>query len=416
MQLKSKATASHPEQQHDKKLDDDDDDDDRCRHQHYAATAASSNDITSNKQSMPTTTPTTTATGSVAQKRSKKDIHSIAARIIKNLKREQPEDRNSHFHQHHHHHHHHHSDNNTNHYSSQLSNFSSDEEDVDDDSDDDEAATTSNTELIMHKHCGNAMATIAAAASFLDMIHRNSNSITRSTVSGNDVYFWQYNPLLKGPKRKKVLTWPSTDPHLPKEFLDPVVSLLELKQQQHEDTSPFLLNKFRTGDSNDVTPNTTKLFDLGLQINAFHVNSSALMSSCSSPSSPSSFNNNNNNELDKDKLNLRREKNKIASRACRLKKKAQHEANKIKLHGLNQEHAQLVETIHLVRQLIKVRVLEPEKLPAGKKTTELFHEICHQKLKTKVAGNSDGYVNAALLIAVTSSNNNNNNNSQTVSC
>lgn len=34
----------------------------------------------------------------------------------------------------------------------------------------------------------------------------------------------------------------------------------------------------------------------------------------------------------------RKEKNKLASRACRLKKKAQHEANKLKLYGLQQEH------------------------------------------------------------------------------
>ena len=33
-----------------------------------------------------------------------------------------------------------------------------------------------------------------------------------------------------------------------------------------------------------------------------------------------------------------KEKNKFASRACRLKKKAQHEANKLKLHGLELEH------------------------------------------------------------------------------
>lgn len=35
----------------------------------------------------------------------------------------------------------------------------------------------------------------------------------------------------------------------------------------------------------------------------------------------------------------RKEKNKLASRACRLKKKAQHEANKIKLFGLETEHS-----------------------------------------------------------------------------
>lgn len=36
----------------------------------------------------------------------------------------------------------------------------------------------------------------------------------------------------------------------------------------------------------------------------------------------------------------RKEKNKLASRACRLKKKAQHEANKIKLCGLQSEHSE----------------------------------------------------------------------------
>lgn len=38
----------------------------------------------------------------------------------------------------------------------------------------------------------------------------------------------------------------------------------------------------------------------------------------------------------------RKEKNKLASRACRLKKKAQHEANKIKLSGLEIEHSKYV--------------------------------------------------------------------------
>ena len=38
----------------------------------------------------------------------------------------------------------------------------------------------------------------------------------------------------------------------------------------------------------------------------------------------------------------RKEKNKLASRACRLKKKAQHEANKVKCHGLLEEHSKLM--------------------------------------------------------------------------
>jgi hypothetical protein len=46
------------------------------------------------------------------------------------------------------------------------------------------------------------------------------------------------------------------------------------------------------------------------------------------------MNNSANSNIDTnnhEKVNLKREKNKIASRACRLKKKAQHEANKLKL-------------------------------------------------------------------------------------
>lgn len=47
----------------------------------------------------------------------------------------------------------------------------------------------------------------------------------------------------------------------------------------------------------------------------------------------------------------RKEKNKLASRACRLKKKAQHEANKIKLYGLEHEHSKFF-LQKLIRKLL----------------------------------------------------------------
>ena len=78
-----------------------------------------------------------------------------------------------------------------------------------------------------------------------------------------------------------------------------------------------------------MTPNSDKLFNLGLQIHDF-IQKSYQMNNSANTSIDS-----NNHE----KVNLKREKNKIASRACRLKKKAQHEANKLKLYGLNQEHS-----------------------------------------------------------------------------
>lgn len=47
----------------------------------------------------------------------------------------------------------------------------------------------------------------------------------------------------------------------------------------------------------------------------------------------------------------RKEKNKLASRACRLKKKAQHEANKIKLYGLETEHSKLDDSFALYSKI-----------------------------------------------------------------
>ena len=39
----------------------------------------------------------------------------------------------------------------------------------------------------------------------------------------------------------------------------------------------------------------------------------------------------------------------INCRACRLKKKAQHEAHKVKLHGLELEHRMLLKVIGVIR-------------------------------------------------------------------
>jgi hypothetical protein len=142
------------------------------------------------------------------------------------------------------------------------------------------------------------------------------------------------------------------------------------------------VNKLRKGDGNDVTPNAEKLYNLGNQIHDFIQKSYQINSACFASgtttttlsgganlvSSPSNNNNNAGSQhqligmplsasLDMSsggihvpsqqlqqqqppRVNLKREKNKIASRACRLKKKAQHEANKIKLFGLNEEHSE----------------------------------------------------------------------------
>lgn len=102
------------------------------------------------------------------------------------------------------------------------------------------------------------------------------------------------------------------------------------------------MNKLRKGDGNDVTPNAEKLYSLGIQIRDF-IQKSYQINNLSGASSLSSTPVAQSIGIDmlmsKEKVNLKREKNKIASRACRLKKKAQHEANKLKLSGLNEEHS-----------------------------------------------------------------------------
>ena len=84
--------------------------------------------------------------------------------------------------------------------------------------------------------------------------------------------------------------------------------------------------KARRGDGNDITPSPQKLYSIGSELNHLNkqINCMTPVSELPVPARSSS----------------RKEKNKYASRACRLKKKAQHEANKMKLHGLEREHSE----------------------------------------------------------------------------
>lgn len=94
----------------------------------------------------------------------------------------------------------------------------------------------------------------------------------------------------------------------------------------------FILNlqhsgKARKGDGNDLTPNPRKLHNIGKELDRLSRTINDM-----TPVSELPFN---------VRPKSRKEKNKLASRACRLKKKAQHEANKIKLYGLEIEHSKL---------------------------------------------------------------------------
>lgn len=141
-----------------------------------------------------------------------------------------------------------------------------------------------------------------------------------SRHSKKERFFWQYNVQAKGPKGQRLIARARLeDPHVLNEATDPVFSPhCALRGIKHS-------GKARKGDGNDLTPNPRKLHNIGRELDKLTriINDMTPVSELPFLARPKT----------------RKEKNKLASRACRLKKKAQHEANKIKLHGLEQEHS-----------------------------------------------------------------------------
>ncbi|XP_067930612.1 protein CREBRF homolog [Watersipora subatra] len=125
--------------------------------------------------------------------------------------------------------------------------------------------------------------------------------------------FWKYKKLPKGPKvqQRYLLPLPSTsDPHKPIVFHDPVFDKSLTNTVGH-------YGKARVGEGNDITPNPRKLVKLGREIEK--INQEMLQQSSAD----------------------KKEKMKLSSRVCRIKRLANHEANKIKFAGLEQERAHL---------------------------------------------------------------------------
>lgn len=226
------------------------------------------------------------------------------------------------------------------------SDFDEDSTEEEDDDSNDCLNTTRNSMSSSYGVCNSGSSSFVNSESLFDLMMSSKS---------RDAYFWQYNIQSKGPKTKKVLTLRNKDPHLHRDFFDPVFQLQSLNAR-----GGTAVNKLRKGDGNDVTPNAEKLYNLGNQIRDFIQKSYQMNNACLSPPPPGSISSSSLNQLattpssmsnnallatsvdtamPKERVNLKREKNKIASRACRLKKKAQHEANKIKLFGLNDEHS-----------------------------------------------------------------------------
>ncbi|KAI1887034.1 hypothetical protein AGOR_G00201880 [Albula goreensis] len=139
--------------------------------------------------------------------------------------------------------------------------------------------------------------------------------------------------------------------------------------------------KARKTDASDLTPNPQKLRNIGEQLHKLnaaidgmrHVNDLPVVARARS----------------------RKEKNKLASRACRLKKKAQHEANKIKLWGLNQEYDNLLGALLRIKDMIRQRV-ESSEVDDERGMTEKLESILKESAGPLVAGRTKDFVERIL--------------------
>ncbi|GLV31758.1 Repressed by TOR [Carabus blaptoides fortunei] len=199
----------------------------------------------------------------------------------------------------------------------------------------------------------------------------NSRSMTKK-----ERYFWQYNVQAKGPKGQRlVLKTKQEDPHVLNEITDPVFSPnCAVRGIKHS-------GKARKGDGNDLTPNPRKLFSIGRELEKL-----GRIINDMTPVSELPFN---------VRPKTRKEKNKLASRACRLKKKAQHEANKLKLYGLEHEHKRLINGIAQLKHIIAAKFNESVS-DTQEELSQRADKVMKSATKVKIAGHSTEYVNKVL--------------------
>uniref|UniRef100_A0A6B2E9A3 Putative creb3 regulatory factor n=1 Tax=Phlebotomus kandelakii TaxID=1109342 RepID=A0A6B2E9A3_9DIPT len=197
-----------------------------------------------------------------------------------------------------------------------------------------------------------------------------------SSASKKERFFWQYNVQAKGPKGQRlVIKTQIEDPHVLNEVTDPVFSPhCSVRGIKHS-------GKARKGDGNDLTPNPRKLNNIGKELDKL-----GRIINDMTPVSELPFN---------VRPKTRKEKNKLASRACRLKKKAQHEANKIKLYGLEHEHKRLINGIQQLRQALITKCSKPV-TDNGEETNQQIEKIVKSATRVKIAGNSTEFVNKIL--------------------
>ncbi|XP_029016095.1 CREB3 regulatory factor-like [Betta splendens] len=141
--------------------------------------------------------------------------------------------------------------------------------------------------------------------------------------------------------------------------------------------------KARKTDASDLTPNPQKLHSIGEQLQKLNAAIDGMGPVNDLPAVA--------------RARSRKEKNKLASRACRLKKKAQHEANKIKLWGLNQEYENLLGALLRIKEVIRRRVESSEDEDADERgMTRRLEDILRESSGPLVAGRTKDFVQRIL--------------------
>uniref|UniRef100_A0A3Q0KTX1 BZIP domain-containing protein n=2 Tax=Schistosoma mansoni TaxID=6183 RepID=A0A3Q0KTX1_SCHMA len=217
-------------------------------------------------------------------------------------------------------------------------------------------------------------------------------------------YFWLYNSQCKGPKASPLISLTNTmilnnsgeddqsslTENCPSnvyqdDFVSSSASSRAINPIIHYPISPLSLpgypfvvfedpvqrrydlvhcSKLRRGDGNDVTPNLMRLRSMGEEL--AHLNKNITAQGELIAAGASSVLDQSDNNVDfkiiqdfsgsifnsKIVEQAKREKNKLASKICRLKKKAFHEANKIKYLGLEIEYNELASVIVKIKELI----------------------------------------------------------------
>ncbi|XP_061583794.1 CREB3 regulatory factor-like [Cololabis saira] len=141
--------------------------------------------------------------------------------------------------------------------------------------------------------------------------------------------------------------------------------------------------KARKTDASDLTPNPQKLHNIGEQLQKLNAAIDGMGPVNDLPAVA--------------RARSRKEKNKLASRACRLKKKAQHEANKIKLWGLNQEYENLLGALLRIKEVIRRRVESSEEEDTDERgMTQRLEDILKESSGPLVAGRTKDFVQRIL--------------------